>query len=279
MEIEFNGTTASEIEQIFNNQGIEVEIFPLSSRDVICPREEGRAFGNGETYYFVEESCWHGYYYCGGFNCGRTSTHRPLGRSGAHIRTKSSLRRSQKSSDCNCTGVDCSGSSDCNSSSSDSAGAILIFLAIIALLIALAFILPALAPAIVVAIEFIFASLLVLFDLITFGIFRKNFRRVLLYIPTLPPDYQVDRLLKEIAAVGGLPRRGFPGYSTNGFWIFRTGVYLFFPGLFGTLLVFWLQPDNGFIFRTPIVTFILSILLVWFGNFLIHQKRKKISQS
>ena len=59
MEIEFNGINENTLQEICINQGVKAEIFPLASRDTICSREKGRAFGEGDTYYLVEESCWH----------------------------------------------------------------------------------------------------------------------------------------------------------------------------------------------------------------------------
>ena len=62
MEIEFNGITANKLQEICGTRGITSEILPLASRDTICPRKDVRTFGDGSSYYLVEESCWHGYY-------------------------------------------------------------------------------------------------------------------------------------------------------------------------------------------------------------------------
>jgi len=240
MEIEFNGVKADTVKEITRNHGISVEVLPLSSRDPICPREQGRTFGDGETYYLVEESCWHGYFFCGHVNCGRTSSSMPrTGRSGARIRTRPSGKTSRRS---DCTSANCSGA-DCDSSS-DSAGALIIFFVIIALILFIIFLSPYLMPIVALGIELVLALLLGIFDLLTFGIFRKRFRRILVYFPTTPSEAKLRGLVGDIASTGGLPRRYLPQYGTNGFWILRTGAYLFIPSLVSTILVLPMTCDS-----------------------------------
>ncbi|MFX0183538.1 MAG: hypothetical protein ACFE95_10695 [Candidatus Hodarchaeota archaeon] len=274
MEIEFNGIPASELKKISNIQGISAEILPLASRDAICPREEGRTFGDGETYYLVEESCWHGYFFCGNVNCGRTSAATKQGR--ARIQARPSKKASGKTSGCDCSGADCSGA-DCDTSS-DSSGAFIIFFIIIAIFLLLIFLAPVLGPMVALGIELGLALFLGVFDLLTFGIFRKRFKRVLVYIRTPLSDSQLRQLVGSVASMGGLPRRPLPKYGTNGFWILRTGAYLFIPSLVATILVLILQPTNGLLFRVPIVAFIFSILLVWFGNLMIRRKVSEVAR-
>ena len=50
MEIEFNGITATKLQEICDTRGITSEILPLASRDSICPREQVREFGDGEMH-------------------------------------------------------------------------------------------------------------------------------------------------------------------------------------------------------------------------------------
>ncbi|MFX0211890.1 MAG: hypothetical protein ACFFDT_38295, partial [Candidatus Hodarchaeota archaeon] len=141
MEIEFNGITSNTLQEICNNHGVKAEVFSLASRDTICSREKGQSFGNGETYYLIKESCWHGYYWCGGYQCGRSSSY-PSGRKRTSIRTRS-RKETSKTSDC--TYLDCSGSGDCDTSS-DSSGAIIIFFLIIAVFLLLIFLAPIIGP-------------------------------------------------------------------------------------------------------------------------------------
>ncbi|MCK5617608.1 hypothetical protein KAR91_87900, partial [Candidatus Pacearchaeota archaeon] len=129
MEIEFNGITADNLQSICDNYGITSEVFPLARRDPICSREEGRAFGDGQTYYFVEESCWHGYFFCGGYNCGRSSRRIPGGPS--TIRTTPGTRSTKERTESGCAYVDCGSDGGCDSSS-DSLGAFVIFFLVIA---------------------------------------------------------------------------------------------------------------------------------------------------
>ncbi|MFX0015356.1 MAG: hypothetical protein ACFFBQ_06930 [Promethearchaeota archaeon] len=275
MEIEFNGISSDSIKEICNSHGITAEIFPLASRDTICSREKGHTFGNGEIYYLTEESCWHGYYWCGGYQCGRSSRYPTTGRGRTSLRTRSRKETSRRS---DCTYLDCSGSSDCDTSS-DSSGAIIIFFLIIAIFFLLIFLAPVLGPMVALGIELGLALLLGVFDLITFGIFRKKFKRLIVYFSTSPSETQLNRIIGDAASFGGLPRRFKPKYGTNGFWVLRTGAYLFIPSLVATLLVLWLQPTNNLLFRVPIITFFFSIVFIWFGNLMINRKAKQVAQT
>ncbi len=274
MEIEFNGITANKLQEICDTRGITSEILPLASRDTICPRENVRTFGDGSSYYLVEESCWHGYYFCGAFNCGRSSRH--TSRSSAMIQSTSSKKARGKSGNI-CESTRCFEGASCDSSS-DSSGAFIIFFLIIAIFMLLIFLAPVLGPLVAIGIELGLAFMLVIFDLLTFGIFRKKFKRVLVYFPTSPSDEQLKHVIGDVATFGGLPRRFHPEYGTNGFWLLRTGAYLFIPSLVATLLVLWLHPTNGFLFRVPIVSLIFSILFVWFGNYIINRKARFVTQ-
>ena len=144
------------------------------------------------------------------------------------------------------------------------------------MLIALA---PYLFTGIVVVVELGLAIILGLFDIITFGIFRKKFKRVLVYFTSSPSDDKLNQLISDVASQGGLPRRFDYAYFTNGWWILRTGAYLFVPSLIAMILVLWLQPENGALFRIPIIAFFLSIFLAWFGNFLVNNKAREVAAS
>ena len=276
MELEFNAISEADLRQVCMNHGhTSVEILLLSNRDAICPREEGRQFGDGETYYLAEESCWRGYYYCGDYRCCyRTSRARIT--SGTRISTTSSARgRTSRRSRTDCSSLDCSGT-NCDTGS-DSSGALVIFIIVLALFLLLIFLAPYIGPMIVLGIELGMAFLLLLFNILTFGLFRKKFKRILVYFPTAPSTEQLEKIIIDVASKGGLPRRYHSDYYTNGFLILRTGAYLFIPSLIATILVLLLPPENGFLFRLPIVTFIISIVSVWLGNYMIDRKALQIA--
>jgi hypothetical protein len=178
-----------------------------------------------------------------------------------------------------CGGTDCSGA-DC-SGSNDSAGALIIFFLIVAIFIALIYLSPVLGPVVALGIELGLAVLLGIFDLLTFGLFRKRFRRALVYFSPdkSPSPSQINDLIAEIANQGGLSHRFRPGYGSSGFGMMRIGAYLFLPSLAATILVLWLQPANGFLFRVPITAFIVSILLVWLGNVLVLRRARIVASS
>lgn len=276
MEIEFNGISEKTLEEICNSQGIKAEFLPLAKRDAICPREEGRTFGDGEAYVIAEESCWHGYYFCGHINCGRTHS-----RSSTYRGRTSTRRGAKKTSGSSSDGDCCSGSSssstDCGNSSNDAFAALIIIIAIIGLILVLIALAPYLFSAAVFILEFGLAVTIGLFDILTFGIFRKKFKRVLVYFRSPPSDAQLKQLIGDAAAIGGLPRRYSYDYYTNGWWILRTGAYLFIPSLIAMILVFWSGTENGALFRIPIIAFITSIVLVWSGNAIIQRKTREIA--
>jgi hypothetical protein len=275
MEIEFNGISADALREICSSHNVTVDIMPLAARDNVCAREEVREFGGGSGSYMANESCCRGYYYCGHTNCGR-STQAPSSHTGGRGRSRSVRRSSKGGSSGDCGGSNCNTSSDCDSSS-DSAGAIVIFFVIVLLFFALIYFAPVLIPIIAAGFELVFALLFGLFNLFSFGVFRKKFKRVLVHFSDLPSNDTMHKIMVDSASFGGLPRRYVPKYTSNGFWLLRTGAYLFFPSLVFMLLVLYLQPNNGFLFRLPIVSFITAIVLIWFGNFLINRKTKEIA--
>ncbi|MFW9778530.1 MAG: hypothetical protein ACFFE8_06715 [Candidatus Heimdallarchaeota archaeon] len=285
MDLEFHGVSAETIENICQTQGLKGQVFPLTSRDVICPKEEGVMLDDGDMYYIMEETCWHGYYICGNIRCGHASGRLPspsgtstLGR----LRPRGEVSRKRSARQCrnvDCGGTDCSGT-DC-SGSNDSAGALVIFFLIVAIFLLLIYLSPILGPVVALGIELGLTVLLGIFDLLTFGIFRNRFKRALVYFPPeiVPSSSQINNLVSEIAHQGGLTHRFRPGYGSSGFGMIRIGAYLFIPSLFATILVLWLQPANGFLFRVPITAFIVSILLVWFGNFLVVRRARIVAGS
>ena len=134
-------------------------------------------------------------------------------------------------------------------------------------------------PLVALGIELVLALLIGVFDIISFGIFRKKFRRILVHFPKPPSTDVMYSIIADSASFGGLPRRFRPQYGSNGFWLLRTGGYLFIPSLVTTLLVLYLQPENDILFRLPIISFIISIILVWSGNFMINRKTKLIAST
>jgi hypothetical protein len=137
---------------------------------------------------------------------------------------------------------------------------------------------PYIFPLVALGIEFVLAIFFGLFELLSFGIFRKKFRRVLVHFPDgHPADETMVNIIIDAAAFGGLTRHYIPKYGSNGFWLLRTGAYLFFPSLATTLLVLYLQPENDYLFRLPIISFVVALILIWFGNFLINRKANEIA--
>ncbi|MHA1974268.1 MAG: hypothetical protein ACTSW1_14810 [Candidatus Hodarchaeales archaeon] len=280
MEIEFNGISEGELRSICSNLGLKADILALKKRYLVCENDEVRDFGEGEISYYVYDDCCHGYFYCGGHECrgspeyrsrtGGRSTRRRTGPRGRTSRSKTST------CDCNdYSGNDCGGTND-------TLAAIIIFIAIVALVLFIMWLIPVLIPIFISLVNLGLAAMLGLFNIITFGALRKKFKRVLVYLPKDPDRETLERLISEVATFGGLPRRFSPpfkyGYYTNGFFLLRTGAYLFIPALIGTLLVLWIQPESNFILFAPILSFAFSIMSILLGNILINKKAREVSR-
>ncbi|MHA2275938.1 MAG: hypothetical protein ACXAC2_09240 [Candidatus Kariarchaeaceae archaeon] len=276
MEIEFNGISAEALREICSSHNVKADILPLAARDTVCAREEVREFGGGSGTYMAEESCCRGYYYCGHYNCGRTSK-APSTYTGGRGRSRTVRRSSKGSSSNNCSGSgsNCGSTGNCDSSS-DSSGAIVVFFLIVVLFFAIIYFGPILIPIVAAGIEFVLAIFFGLFNALSFGIFRNKFKRVLVHISDAPTE-TTHKIIVDAANFGGLPRRYHPKYNSNGFWLLRTGAYLFIPSLVATFLVLYLQPNNGFLFRLPIMSFITAIVMIWIGNYLVIRKTKEIA--
>ncbi|MHA2167955.1 MAG: hypothetical protein ACXAAT_19075 [Candidatus Hodarchaeales archaeon] len=276
MEVEFNGISADALREICSSHNVKADILPLAARDTVCAREEVREFGGGSGTYMAEESCCRGYYYCGHYNCGRTSK-APSTYTGGRGRSGTVRRSSKGSSSNNCSGSgsNCGSTGNCDSSS-DSSGAIVVFFLIVILFFAIIYFGPLLIPIVAAGIELVLAIFFGLFNVLSFGIFRNKFKRVLVHIPDASTE-TTHEIIVDAANFGGLPRRHNPKYNSNGFWLLRTGAYLFIPSLVATLLVLYLQPDNGLLFRLPITSFITAIVMIWIGNYLVIRKTKEIA--
>jgi hypothetical protein len=258
----------------------------LAARDTVCVRQEVQEFGDGVGAAMVDETCCRGYFYCSNINCGRTTRSSPTSytRSRSRGRTSGSrtgrtsssgCRSSGSNSDCN-TG-NCNTNSDCDSNS-DGIGALIAFFAIVAIFLLIIYLAPYFIPLVALGIEFVLAIFFGLFELLSFGIFRKKFRRVLVHFPGgHPDDVAMANIIADAASFGGLTRHYVPRLGSNGFWFLRTGAYLFFPSLATTLLVLYLQPENDYLFRLPIISFVVAIIFVWIGNFLINRKAKSLA--
>jgi hypothetical protein len=147
MEIEFNGIDADTLREICSQNNVTAEILQLSARDAICARKEAREFADGSSLYLIDESCCRGYYYCGNYNCGRTTkgSRTVMGGRGPR-RSMRSKRTGRSSSDgCNTSGSNCNTSGDCDSSN-DSSGAIIIFFLILIVFFLLIYLSPYILP-------------------------------------------------------------------------------------------------------------------------------------
>ncbi|MHA1977568.1 MAG: hypothetical protein ACW98F_07550 [Candidatus Hodarchaeales archaeon] len=262
---------------------VKADVIALAARDTVCARQEVQDFGDGTGGAMVDETCCRGYYYCGDINCGRSTRSSSSSYSGGRGRGRSSGTKTGRSSSRGCRSSgsgNCNSGSDCDSNNSDSAGALIVFFAIVLIFLAIIYLAPYFIPLVAIGIELVLALFFGLFELISFGIFRKKFRRVLIHFPGgHPEDETMVNIITDAASLGGLTRHYKQQYGTNGFWFLRTGAYLFFPSLVTTLLVLYLQPENDYLFRLPIICFVVAIIFLWFGNFQVNRKTKEVATS
>ena len=72
----------------------------------------------------------------------------------------------------------------------------MIFLLIIIVFLALIYLSPYIMPLVALGIEFVLAILLGLFDILSFGIFRRKFKRVLVHFPRPPSDETMLKIIR-----------------------------------------------------------------------------------
>lgn len=165
------------------------------------------------------------------------------------------------------------GGSNCEAD--DEAGALILAIIIIMLLMV---ILIAVAPFIFAAaallIDILIAGAIGLFDLVTFGLFRKYLRRTYfrLHAPNQPA---LQNAYMELVAKGGLPKA--PGFWTQWFAGVRLGAVLTIGGVFLAAAILALG-GGGWHWAIPIGTIALAFFLLGFGTWSIRRRRQIILQ-
>ncbi|MHA1983734.1 MAG: hypothetical protein ACW967_05235 [Candidatus Hodarchaeales archaeon] len=249
MELDFDGISATKLKEITDNMNLKADIYPSKRHGPVCTRERGYYDSPASQ---SDDSCFCAYYYCYGYNCG---SYRRRSRSGCSSR----------------------GNNDCSGSDGGSGEAIVILLVIIVLVALIIIFLPEIVAVTVIGIELGLAVIVAIFDLITFGVFRNRFYRTSIHFHSEMNTGQEKDFIRNVVQNGGLPKNYLPEYQTIGFTIFRWGAYLFVPSMIGVLLIVLFNPTNRFIYYTPIIAIVLSVLMIFIGTITIKSRTDAVS--
>lgn len=163
--------------------------------------------------------------------------------------------------------------SDCDAS--DDAGALILTLIVIMFLM---MIIIAVAPFVFAAAAFLIdifiAGAIALFDLLTFGYFRRYLRKTHFHLYTPDPS-ALENAYLELVAKGGLPKA--PGFWTNWYAGVRMGAVLTIGGILMAALILLLG-GGGWLWAIPIGVIALAIFLLGVGTWSIRRRRWGILQ-
>ncbi|OLS24535.1 MAG: hypothetical protein HeimC3_19650 [Candidatus Heimdallarchaeota archaeon LC_3] len=256
--MEFEGISATKLKEISDGMNLQIDTYPSKRHGPMCTREKGYYSSSSSGYGTTDDTCFCGYYYCYGYNCGSSS-------SGGCGGSRSKRRGGS--------------SSNCNDSGGGGGEAILLLIVIIIVIALIIILFPYIASATLIAIDIGIAVAIALFDIVTFGVFRTRFYRTTVNFQTIMKSDQEKEFVRHAVANGGLPRDYLPEYNTRGFSIFRIGAYLFVPSMVGTILIFFFKPGNRWVYWTPVVAFVLSILLIIVGTWIIRMRTDAVSKA
>ena len=166
---------------------------------------------------------------------------------------------------------------DCNDTNSDNDD--FAIFAIILLLIAaigvLIFFGPSIIAAGLVLIEFAISGILLLFNILTLGIYRDDLSRSRIRIQHAS-HADLNNFLLDILDHHGLPK--MPGYWTEGFVLLRYGATFFITGLILLVGMFFIDVSSAKAYIIPAVVIIASLLGFFFGEYLIKRKISEVKQ-
>ncbi|MFX0113163.1 MAG: hypothetical protein ACFFB3_01310 [Candidatus Hodarchaeota archaeon] len=162
-----------------------------------------------------------------------------------------------------------------NCEADDEAGALILgIILIMVLMVIIIAVAPFIFAAAAFLIDIFIAGAIGLFDLMTFGIFRKYLRKTHFHLHS--PDYDaLNNVYMELVAKGGLPKA--PGYWTHWYAGVRMGAVLTVGGILTAALILLLG-GGGWLWGIPIGLIVLAIFLLGFGTWSIRRRRKGILQ-
>lgn len=163
--------------------------------------------------------------------------------------------------------------SDCDAS--DDAGALILAMIVIMLLMVIIIaVAPFVFAAVALLINIFIAGAIALFDVLTFGLFRRYLRRT--HFRLYAPDPSaLENAYIELVAKGGLPKA--PGFWTNWYAGVRMGAVLTIGGILMAALILLLG-GGGWLWAIPIGIIALAAFLLVFGTWSIRRRRRGILQ-
>lgn len=166
---------------------------------------------------------------------------------------------------------------DCNDSGSDNdfAAIFLVIILLIAIIAIIVFFGPSLVAASLVGLELLISGVLLLFNILTLGIYRDDLSRNRIRIRKAAHD-DLNNFLIEIVEKKGLPK--MPGYWTQGFILLRYGAVFFVVGLITLIGMFFIDISSAKIYLIPAGVIVISLVVFFTGNYLINKKIHEVKQ-
>ena len=163
---------------------------------------------------------------------------------------------------------------DCNDSGSDSddfaaIAVILLVIAAIALIIIFA---PTIAAFSFILIEGLMSVLLLLFNIVTLGMFRDDLSRNRIRIKYANHD-ELNNFLLDLVNKRGLPR--MPGYWTQGFIMIRYGAVFLMSGIILLIAMFIIGGASRYLL-IPTGIIVISLAGFLLGHYLINNKVSEV---
>ncbi len=170
-----------------------------------------------------------------------------------------------------CCGPSSSNSNcDCNDSGSDSDdfAAIAVILLVIAAIALLIFMGPSIIAFSAIALEGLMSVIILLFNIVTLGVFRDDLSRNRIRIRQANHD-DLNNFLLDIVNKRGLPR--MPGYWTQGFIMIRYGAVFLMSGIILFIAVIAIGGINKYL-ALPTGIIVISLAGFLLGEYLIKTK-------
>lgn len=163
---------------------------------------------------------------------------------------------------------------DCNDSGSDSDdfAAIAVILLVIAAIAILILFAPAIAGFVLVGLEVLISFIILLFNVVTLGIFRADLSRNRIRIKHANHD-DLNNFLADVVNKQGLPR--MPGYWTQGFIMMRYGAVFLMSGIIVLIAMFAIAGQTKYL-ALPIAMIIISLVGFILGHHLIRSKAGEV---
>jgi hypothetical protein len=259
------GVTKGELDELLKKHNIEVDYVDTPG---VCKSDEAVS-----QYEFEEQrnrrtktdssSYGSSYYYSdptANICCYYTCFPRPYGCGSSHY----SSGRGHGSNSCDCADSD---------NDSDSLGGLIVILILIAIIGFLILAAPTIAAVGLVVLDLIMALALLLFNILTLGIYKDDLSRTRIKIRKATTD-DITRFTYDLASKKGLPK--IPGYWSSGYLFIRYGALFFITGLILLIIALVYQSETKIYYFLPVSVTIMSIGAFIVGHWLINRKVEEV---